>query len=86
MVFRHGTGRTQAGRIKCGVPRPQKLGDAYVAAKLPVLRRRLYQASARLAMRLNEAFPEQRHNGVQLHCCRPGARPITHVKFAGIEP
>ena len=41
-------------RLKPG----QKLGDAYVAANLPVVRRRLYQASIRLAMLLNEAFPE----------------------------
>ncbi len=41
-------------RLKPG----QKLGDAYVAANLPVARRRLYQASIRLAMLLNEAFPE----------------------------
>jgi hypothetical protein len=36
----------------------QKLGDAYVAADLPVARRWLYQASLRRAMLLNEAFPE----------------------------
>ena len=41
-------------RLKPG----QKLGDAYVAANLPVVRRRLYQASVRLAMLLNEAFAE----------------------------
>ncbi len=41
-------------RVKPG----QKLGDAYVAANLPVARRRLYQASVRLAMPFNEAFPE----------------------------
>jgi nuclease S1 len=41
-------------RLKPG----QKLGDAYVQANLPVARRRLYQASVRLAMLLNDAFPE----------------------------
>jgi S1/P1 Nuclease len=37
----------------------QKLGDAYLDANLPVVRRRLCQAGVRLAMVLNEAFPEQ---------------------------
>ena len=41
-------------RLKPG----QKLGDAYVQANMPVVRRRLYQASVRLAKLLNEAFPE----------------------------
>ena len=45
-----GTGK----RIKSG----QKLGDAYLEANLPVVRQRLYQAGVRLAMVLNEAFPE----------------------------
>jgi hypothetical protein len=36
----------------------QKLSDAYLDANLPVLRRRLYQASVRLAMVLNQAFAE----------------------------
>jgi nuclease S1 len=40
-------------RMKSG----QKLGDAYLQANLPVVRRRLYQGSVRLAMVLNEAFP-----------------------------
>ena len=40
-------------RMKSG----QKLGDAYLQANLPVVRRRLYQAGVRLAMVLNEAFP-----------------------------
>jgi S1/P1 Nuclease len=40
-------------RLKSG----QKLGDAYVEANMPVVRRRLYQGSVRLAMVLNEAFP-----------------------------
>jgi len=39
-------------RLKSG----QKLGDAYFDANLPVLRQRLYQASVRLAMVLNQAF------------------------------
>jgi nuclease S1 len=40
-------------RLKSG----QKLGDAYLQANLLVVRQRLYQASVRLAMVLNEAFP-----------------------------
>ena len=39
-------------RLKPG----QKLGDAYLEANLPVVRRRLYQAGVRLAMVVNEAF------------------------------
>jgi hypothetical protein len=39
-------------RIKRGT----KLGDACQEANLPVVRRRLYQASSRFAMVLNEAF------------------------------
>jgi hypothetical protein len=39
-------------RLKSG----QKLGDAYFDANLPVLRQRLYLASVRLAMVLNQAF------------------------------
>jgi hypothetical protein len=46
---------TTGQRIKPGA----KLGDAYQAANLPVAQRRLYQASARLAMVLNEAFREE---------------------------
>ena len=42
-------------RLKPG----QKLGDAYLEANLPVVRRRLYQAGVRLAMVLNEAFPSE---------------------------
>jgi hypothetical protein len=42
-------------RLKPG----QKLGDAYLKANLPVLRQRLYQASVRLALVLNEAFKER---------------------------
>jgi hypothetical protein len=42
-------------RLKPG----QKLSDAYFNANLPVARQRLYQASVRLAMILNEAFPER---------------------------
>jgi S1/P1 Nuclease len=42
-------------RIKSG----QKLGDVYLEANLPVVRRRLYQAGVRLALVLNEAFPEK---------------------------
>ena len=34
-----------------------KLGDKYQETNLPVVKRRLYQAGARLAMVLNEAFP-----------------------------
>jgi hypothetical protein len=41
-------------RIKPG----QKLGQAYLAKHLPVVRKRMYQASIRLALVLNEAFPE----------------------------
>ena len=41
-------------RLKSG----QKLSEAYLDANLPVLRRRLYQASVRLAMVLNQAFAE----------------------------
>jgi nuclease S1 len=41
-------------RLKSG----QKLGDAYLDANLPVMRRRLYQASVRLAMVLNQTFFE----------------------------
>ena len=43
-------------RIKPG----QKLADSYQEANLPVVRRRLYQAGVRLALVLNEAFPESR--------------------------
>jgi nuclease S1 len=42
-------------RLKPG----QKLSDAYLNTHLPVVRKRLYQASIRLAMVLNETFPEQ---------------------------
>lgn len=42
-------------RIKPG----QKLADSYQEANLPVVRRRLYQAGIRLALVLNEAFPER---------------------------
>ena len=42
-------------RLKPG----QKLGDAYLNANLPVVRRRLYQGGVRLAMVLSEAFPEK---------------------------
>ena len=41
-------------RIKSG----QKLADAYQEANLPVVRRRLFQAGVRLALVLNEAFPD----------------------------
>ena len=37
----------------------RKLGDEYQAANLPVVKKRLYQGGARLAMVLNEAFPEE---------------------------
>jgi hypothetical protein len=37
----------------------QKPSDAYQEANLPVVRQRLYQAGVRLAMLLNEAFPEK---------------------------
>jgi hypothetical protein len=42
-------------RLKSG----QQLGDAYayLEANLPVVRQRLYQASVRLALVLNEALP-----------------------------
>jgi nuclease S1 len=39
-------------RLKSG----QKLGEAYLQANLPVVRKRLYQGSVRLALVLNEAF------------------------------
>jgi hypothetical protein len=42
-------------RIKPGT----KLGDAYVEANLPVVRLRLYQGGIRLAMLLNEVYPEE---------------------------
>jgi hypothetical protein len=35
-----------------------KLGDVYQAKSLPVAKRRLYRAGARLAWMLNEAFAE----------------------------
>jgi hypothetical protein len=41
-------------RLKSG----QKLADVYLNIHLPVVRRRLYQASIRLALVLNEVFPE----------------------------
>jgi nuclease S1 len=41
-------------RLKSG----QKLADEYYTANLPVARQRLCQAGLRLAMVLNEAFPE----------------------------
>ncbi len=37
----------------------EKLGDAYQEFNLAVVRRRLYQAGVRLALVLNEAFPEK---------------------------
>jgi hypothetical protein len=37
----------------------EKLGDAYQAASLPVIRQRLVQASVRLARVLNEVFPAE---------------------------
>ena len=40
-------------RLKSG----QKLGDAYLEANLPVVRRQLYQGGVRLAIVLNDAFP-----------------------------
>jgi len=42
-------------RLKPG----QKLTDAYVEANLPVARQRLYRSGVRLAVVLNEAFPEE---------------------------
>jgi S1/P1 Nuclease len=42
-------------RLKSG----QKLGDAYMEANMPVVRRRLFQGGVRLAMVLNEAFPKK---------------------------
>jgi nuclease S1 len=42
-------------RLKPG----QKLAETYQAASLPVVRKRLTQASLRLAMVLNEVFPEK---------------------------
>jgi nuclease S1 len=41
-------------RLKSG----QNLSDAYLDANLPLVRRRLYQASVRLAMVLNQVFAE----------------------------
>jgi nuclease S1 len=37
----------------------QKLSDCYLDANLPIVRRRLYQAGARLAMVLNQTFAEK---------------------------
>jgi hypothetical protein len=37
----------------------QKLGDAYFNTHLPAVRKRLYLAGMRLAIVLNEIFPEQ---------------------------
>jgi hypothetical protein len=37
----------------------EKLGDAYANANMPVVRRRLYQAGARLATVLNGAFLDE---------------------------
>lgn len=42
-------------RLKSG----QKLADAYLDANLPLLRRRLYQASVRLATVLNQTFADK---------------------------
>jgi hypothetical protein len=42
-------------RLKSG----QKLGDSYLQANLPLVRRRLYRGSVRLAMVLNEAFDQR---------------------------
>ena len=42
-------------RLKSG----QKLSNAYLDANLPLLRQRLYQASVRLAMVLNQTFAEK---------------------------
>jgi nuclease S1 len=41
------------------VKKGQKLADAYQVANLPIARQRLYQAGIRLAMVLNEVFPER---------------------------
>jgi nuclease S1 len=41
-------------RIKSG----EKLSDAYLKANLPVVRQRLFQGGVRLAMMLNDVFPE----------------------------
>jgi hypothetical protein len=43
-------------RLKSG----QKLGSEYVAANLPVARRRLCQAGVRLAMVMNEALGQEK--------------------------
>jgi len=45
---------TTGQRIKRG----EKLAKAYFDANLPIVRRRLYQGGIRLAMVLNQAFPE----------------------------
>ena len=37
----------------------RKLGDEYQAANLPVVKKRLYQGGVRLAMVLNEVWPEK---------------------------
>jgi hypothetical protein len=42
-------------RLKSG----QKLGESYLNASLPIVRNRLYQSSVRLALVLNNAFPEK---------------------------
>jgi hypothetical protein len=44
------TGRT--------IQRGDRLGEAYLEANLPVVRQRLFQAGVRVAMVLNEVFPE----------------------------
>ena len=41
------------------IKKGQKLTDAYQAASLPVARQRLYRAGIRLAMVLNDVFPER---------------------------
>jgi hypothetical protein len=55
-----------AARQAYQVPKPgrrlkpgEKLSHAYLEANLPVVRRRLYQAGVRLAMVLNEMWPEE---------------------------
>jgi len=39
-----------------------KLAESFQEANLPVVRRRLYHAGVRLALVLNEAFPESRYD------------------------
>jgi hypothetical protein len=43
----------------CWIKSGTKLGDVYQDPNLPVVKRRLYQAGVRLAMVLNQVWPEE---------------------------